>query len=88
MFLAALAALDKSRGSVQLRPEIPAHQKGPKSNFRALALVRHPPGPYSLVAGGTASLVFRAGPGVSIMVLYMYIESGIRYLLHLHDDRR
>ena len=88
MFLAALVALDKSRGSVQLRTEIPAHQRGPKTNFWALALVRHPPGSYSLVAGGTVSLVSRAGPGVHMAGLYMYIESDIRYLLHLHDDRR
>jgi len=88
VFLAALAAPDNSRGSVQTRVEIPAHQSGPKTNFRAFALVWHPPGSLPLFARAWESLVFRAGPGVNTMVLYMYIESDIRYLLHLHDDRR
>jgi hypothetical protein len=59
-----------------------------KTFFWALALVRYPPGPHSLVAGGTVSLVSRAGPGVNMTGLYMYIESDVRYLLHVHDDRR
>jgi hypothetical protein len=60
VFLATLAAPDNSRGSVQTRVEIPAHQSGTKTNFRAFALVWHPPGSLTLFARGILSVSGRA----------------------------